>query len=139
MAGAVRRPRSEIATDINVEAARLYDLVEDLLALTRVERELLEMTDEPVSLPRAVEVAVRTVSSRTPEVADHRRRQRPIPPAVRGDADYVEHAVRNLHRVGDPASAGSRRRSSSGSSRARARSPSASSTAGPTRRRPSCR
>ena len=36
----VRRPRKEIATDINVEAARLYDLVEDLLALTRVEREL---------------------------------------------------------------------------------------------------
>ena len=53
------------------------------------------MTDEPVSLPRAVEVAVRTVASRTPEV--------PIiaagatdPPAVRGDADYVAHAVRNL-------------------------------------------
>jgi K+-sensing histidine kinase KdpD len=87
--------QEEIATDINVEAARLYDLVEDLLALTRVERELLEMTDEPVSLPRAVEVAVRTVASRTPEVAIIAAGATD-PPAVRGDADYVEHAVRNL-------------------------------------------
>jgi hypothetical protein len=87
--------RREIATDISVEAARLYDLVEDLLALTRVERELLEMTDEPVSLPRAVEIAVRTVASRTPEVAIIAAGATD-PPAVRGDADYVENAVRNL-------------------------------------------
>jgi signal transduction histidine kinase len=87
--------QEEIATDISVEAARLYDLVEDLLALTRVERELLEMTDEPVSLPRAVEIAVRTVASRSPEVAIIAAGATD-PPAVRGDADYVAHAVRNL-------------------------------------------
>jgi signal transduction histidine kinase len=85
----------QIATDINIEAARLYDLVEDLLALTRLEREMLEVTDEPVSLPRAVESAVRAVSARSRDV--------PIivagaidPPAVRGDTDYIEHALRNL-------------------------------------------
>jgi signal transduction histidine kinase len=87
--------QEQIASDISVEAARLYDLVEDLLALTRVERELLEMTDEPVSLPRAVDTAVRTVGTRTPEVAIIAAGAAD-PPAVRGDADYVEHAVRNL-------------------------------------------
>jgi signal transduction histidine kinase len=88
-------PPEQIAADISVEAARLYDLVEDLLALTRLEREVLETSNEPVSLPRAVEAAVRTSSSRGPTV--------PIivagavdPPVVRGDADYVEHALRNL-------------------------------------------
>jgi signal transduction histidine kinase len=88
-------PPDQIAADINVEAARLYDLVEDLLALTRVERELLDVSEEPVSLPRTVDAAIRTVAARSPGV--------PIiaagatdPPAVRGDGDYVEHAVRNL-------------------------------------------
>ncbi|HET9347093.1 MAG TPA: ATP-binding protein [Candidatus Limnocylindrales bacterium] len=85
----------QIATDISVEAARLYDLVEDLLALTRLEREMLELTDEPVSLPRVAESAVRATASRAPNV--------PViiggaidPPAVHGDAAYVEHVFRNL-------------------------------------------
>jgi signal transduction histidine kinase len=85
----------QIAAHISIEAARLYDLVEDLLALTRLEREMLEVTGDPISLPRIVETAVRTSSARGPNV--------PIivagavdPPAVRGDADYIEHALRNL-------------------------------------------
>lgn len=88
-------PPDQLAADISVEAARLYDLVEDLLALTRLERDLLELSDEPVSLPRVVEAAIRTVALRSPGV--------PVivagstdPPAVRGDAAYVEHAVRNM-------------------------------------------
>jgi K+-sensing histidine kinase KdpD len=88
-------PNDQIAADINVEAARLYDLVEDLLALTRLERDMLEVSDEPVSLPRAVESASRMVTARNPQL--------PViaagsmdPPAVRGDADHVEHALRNL-------------------------------------------
>ncbi|MFL5775601.1 MAG: ATP-binding protein [Chloroflexota bacterium] len=88
-------PADQIAVDISVEAARLYDLVEDLLALTRVERELVDSAGEPVSLPRVVDAAIRTVSARGPDV--------PLivagaidPPVVRGDADHVEHAVRNL-------------------------------------------
>jgi signal transduction histidine kinase len=98
LARKVRRrgePSEQIASDISVEAARLYDLVEDLLALTRVEREMLESADEPVSLPRAAESAIRAVAGRTPNV--------PVivggatdPPAVRGDTAYVEHILRNL-------------------------------------------
>jgi signal transduction histidine kinase len=93
--GPAEAPAEQIAADITDEAARLYDLVEDLLALTRVERELLEMAREPVSLPRVVDTAIRTIAGRAPDV--------PIiaagstdPPAVRGDGDYVEHALRNL-------------------------------------------
>jgi signal transduction histidine kinase len=88
-------PGDQLATDISIEAARLYDLVEDLLALTRLEREILEMSDEPVSLPRAIESAIRSTAGRAPNApvimagaAD--------PPAVRGDTAYVEHALRNL-------------------------------------------
>ena len=88
-------PPDDLATDISIEAARLYDLVEDLLALTRLEREILEMSDEPVSLPRAIESAIRSTASRAPTA--------PVimagavdPPAVRGDTAYVEHALRNL-------------------------------------------
>jgi len=88
-------PQDQIAADISVEAARLYDLVEDLLALTRLEREILELSDEPVSLPRAAESAIRAVANRAPNA--------PVivggavdPPAIRGDPAYVEHALRNL-------------------------------------------
>ena len=63
--------------------------------MTRLEREMLELTDEPVSLPRVAESALRATASRAPNV--------PViiggaidPPAVHGDAAYVEHVLRNL-------------------------------------------
>jgi K+-sensing histidine kinase KdpD len=97
----------EIAADISAEAARLYDVVEDMLVLTRAEQGLLELTDEAVLLPRAVEAAVRVANARSIEV--------PIviegladPPAVRGDPYYIEQVVRNLvtaaARFGSPSS-----------------------------------
>jgi K+-sensing histidine kinase KdpD len=85
----------QIAADINVEAARLYDLVEDLLALTRLERDMLEVSDEPVSLPRVVESAIRMVATRSPQLPMIAAGSMD-PPAVRGDTDHVEHALRNL-------------------------------------------
>ena len=85
----------EIARDISAEAARLYDVVEDLLVLTRAEQNLLELSEEPVLLQRVVEGAIRVARGRTPDV--------PIivtgetdPPAVAGDSVYVEQVVRNL-------------------------------------------
>ena len=85
----------EIARDISAEAARLYDVVEDLLVLTRAEQHLLELSNEPILLQRVVEAAIRVARGRIPDV--------PIvtegatePPAVAGDAVYVEQVVRNL-------------------------------------------
>jgi K+-sensing histidine kinase KdpD len=95
-AAAAPTPASrEIAADISAEAARLYDVVEDLLVLTRAEQGLLELADEAVLLPRAVEAAVRVAHARSADV--------PVvieglsdPPAVRGDPYYIEQVVRNL-------------------------------------------
>ena len=95
-AAAAPTPASrEIADDISAEAARLYDVVEDLLVLTRAEQGLLDLTDEAVLLPRAVEAAVRVAHARSadvPVVIDGL----PDPPAVRGDPYYIEQVVRNL-------------------------------------------
>jgi len=89
------RGSQEIARDISAEAARLYDVVEDLLVLTRAEQDLLELSEEPILLQRVVEGAVRVARGRSPDV--------PIliagatePGAVAGDSVYVEQVVRNL-------------------------------------------
>ncbi len=90
-------PRSsrDIAADISAEAARLYDVVEDLLVLTRAEQGILELSEDPVHLKSIVESVVRVANGRSPAVpvvfegvAD--------PPAVHGDAVYVEQVIRNL-------------------------------------------
>jgi two-component system sensor histidine kinase KdpD len=97
---------TEIAADISSEAAHLYDVVEDLLVLARVEDGLLDMSDEPVLLQRIVETAVRLAASRSPNVRILRTGIAE-PPAVRGDPVYIEQAIRNLvtaaSRFADPA------------------------------------
>jgi signal transduction histidine kinase len=94
-AGQATAGTREIARDISAEAARLYDVVEDLLVLTRAEQSLLELSEEPILLQRVVETAIRVARGRRPDV--------PIittgakdPPAVQGDSLYVEQVVRNL-------------------------------------------
>ena len=93
--GAQRPAGTEIAADISAEAAHLYDVVEDLLVLTRAEQSLLDLSVEPVLLQRVVETSVRLASTRAPTV--------PIvrvgvtdPPAVHGDPVYIEQVIRNL-------------------------------------------
>ena len=89
-------PQSEgLARDISAEAARLYDLVEDLLVLARLERHVLQPIDEPVYLHRSVDAAIRVVRERTPN-ARVIRTGMPVPPAVHGDATYVDQVCRNL-------------------------------------------
>jgi K+-sensing histidine kinase KdpD len=85
----------EIAADISAEAAHLYDVVEDLLVLTRAEQGLLELSEEPVLLQRLVESTVRIVERRSP-VVPIVRAGTTDPPAVRGDPIYIEQAIRNL-------------------------------------------
>jgi signal transduction histidine kinase len=96
-----------LARDVSAEAARLYDLVEDLLVLARLERGLLEPGEEPVLLQRAVESAMRSAAERFSDDAVRRRGDIDPPPVV-GDSTYVAQACRNLVlssiRVGSPES-----------------------------------
>jgi signal transduction histidine kinase len=84
-----------LAHDISAEAARLYDLVEDLLVLARLERRVLEPIDEPVLIQRSVDAMVRMIADRHIDVAIERRGDNDVPP-VHGDATYVDQACRNL-------------------------------------------
>jgi two-component system sensor histidine kinase KdpD len=86
---------TEIAADISAEAAHLYDLVEDLLVLTRAEQGLLDLSVEPVLLQRIVETSIRLAASRTPGVTIVRAGTTE-PPAVSGDPVYIEQVIRNL-------------------------------------------
>ncbi|MEA2549787.1 MAG: two-component system, OmpR family, phosphate regulon sensor histidine kinase PhoR [Chloroflexota bacterium] len=96
-----RRPRlsasatQTLAGNINAEAARLYDLVEDLLVLARLERRVLDLLDEPVLVQRAVDSTIRMIVDRLGAVPIERRGGIDLPP-VHGDATYVEQACRNL-------------------------------------------
>jgi signal transduction histidine kinase len=84
-----------LALDISSEAAHLYDLVENLLVIARLERRILDPLDEPVDVRRTVDSAIRTTRERFPDVRVAREGVR-RPPVVHGDATYVEQACRNL-------------------------------------------
>jgi signal transduction histidine kinase len=84
-----------LARDISAEAARLYDLVEDLIVLARLERRVLEPIDEPVLVQRCVDATIRMIAERLVDVPIERRGDADAPP-VHGDATYVEQACRNL-------------------------------------------
>lgn len=93
---ALAQPASQIlAEDISAEAARLYDLVEDLLVLARLERQVLDPLDEPVFLHRVVDSTVRMAIDRAPG-APIERIGLGHAPAVHGDSTYVDQACRNL-------------------------------------------
>jgi signal transduction histidine kinase len=89
------RASRTLALDISAEAARLYDLVEDLIVVARLERRVLDPLDEPVLLQRVADATARVVAGRAPDVAFVRDGVSD-PPPVRGDATYIEQAVRDL-------------------------------------------
>ncbi|HET9614639.1 MAG TPA: histidine kinase dimerization/phospho-acceptor domain-containing protein [Candidatus Limnocylindrales bacterium] len=84
-----------LALDISAEAARLYELVENLLVIARLERRILEPLDESVDLGQVLDAAIRTTGDRFPDARIVREGAR-RPPPVRGDTTYVEQACRNL-------------------------------------------
>ena len=85
----------DLATDIEIEADRLFRLIEDLLVLSRLERGNLALIDEPVHLVRVVERVVASESGRWPttrfELPTDRHGY-----LVRGDETYIEQILRNL-------------------------------------------
>ena len=95
--------RRDLLSDVEAESDRLYRLVEDLLVLTRIERESLQVADEPVLVGPilrrvvAAEIARSLLSRIELELPDDL-------PMARGEDTYVEQILRNL--VGNAAKYG---------------------------------
>ena len=94
-----RRPKrtnnqAEMLADIEREADRLYRIVEDLLALSRVEGGLV-VDAEPLLFQHLADALVASEAQRSPRI----HFQADLPPdlpAVFGDRTYVEQVLRNL-------------------------------------------
>lgn len=87
--------KREVLEDIRNEADRLYRLVENLLVLSRVERQGLQIETEPVLLQRLLPRVVESESTRWPLV----KWINDLPaglPSVDAEETYVEQVLRNL-------------------------------------------
>lgn len=93
--GLDRGRRAEVINDIRAESQRLVRLVEDLLVMTRVERGIVETSEEPVLLQHLLASIIAGSPARWGG-AHINLRLRSRLPAVRGDATYIEQVVRNL-------------------------------------------
>ena len=87
--------RAELLADIEAESDRLYRLVEDLLVLTRIERENLELADQPVLVGPIVRRVIAAERGRNPKV-NLTLDVSPTMPMARGEDTYVEQVIRNL-------------------------------------------
>jgi len=87
--------RHELAADISAEAERLFRLVEDLLVMTRVERGVLHLANEPILLQRVLAAAIRLEAAHWPTTRIQMTGPTDLP-AIAGDATYVEQVIRNL-------------------------------------------
>ena len=95
----MRRPSqsaqlAEMLGEIEAEADRLYRIVEDLLALSRVEAGIT-IEGEPVLVQHLVRPVVASEAERWSQV-EFETRLPPDLPAVFGDRTYVEQVLRNL-------------------------------------------
>jgi signal transduction histidine kinase len=87
--------RREMFDDIRSEADRLYRLVENLLVLSRVERQGLTIDAEPVLLQRLIPRVVDSESTRWPNAAWKTELPADLPP-VAAEETYIEQVLRNL-------------------------------------------
>ena len=81
--------RREVYDDIRAEADRLYRLVENLLVLSRVERQGLHIDTEPVLLQRLIPRVVESESARWPDAAWRTDLPANLPP-VAAEETYLE-------------------------------------------------
>ncbi len=89
-----RADRAEMLNDIEVEADRLYRIVEDLLALSRVEGGVA-IEGEPILIQHVIEPLMASEAQRWPGI----RYESELPaglPTARGERTYVEQVLRNL-------------------------------------------
>jgi signal transduction histidine kinase len=87
--------RAAVTADIAAEAERLHRLVEDLLAIARVERGIVGAGSEPVLVQRLARRAIEAEERRWPGRQFHLEASAGLP-AVRGDEGYVTQILRNL-------------------------------------------
>jgi PAS domain S-box-containing protein len=87
--------RREVYDDIRAEADRLYRLVENLLVLSRVERQGLTIETEPVLLQRMIPRVVESEAARWPQARWATELPADLPP-VAAEETYVEQVLRNL-------------------------------------------
>ena len=87
--------RRELAADVYHEAARLFRAVEDLLVLTRLEHDAVNVTREPISLIRAVDAGTQIEAPRWPGLRILLRLDG-TPPPVAADPIALAHALRNM-------------------------------------------
>ena len=85
----------EVLDDIRAEADRLYRLVENLLVLSRVERQGLQIDTEPVLLQRLVPRVIEAESSRWLDARFDTDLPAGLPP-VSAEETYLEQILRNL-------------------------------------------
>lgn len=85
----------EVLDDIRAEADRLYRMVENLLVLSRVERQGLHIETEPVLLQRLVPRVIEAESARWPGSRFATELPPGLPPVAAEDT-YIEQILRNL-------------------------------------------
>jgi two-component system sensor histidine kinase KdpD len=95
--------RREVYEDIRAESDRLYRLVENLLVLSRVERQGLQIDPEPVLLQRLIPRVIESESSRWLSASFDTDLPAGLPP-VAAEETYLEQILRNL--VGNAAKYG---------------------------------
>ena len=86
---------SELYGDIAAETDRLKRMVENLLVLSRVERDMVQSGGEPVLLGRLLPPRVRAEQALWPETTFRLRCAERLP-IVDGDPGFIEHILRNL-------------------------------------------
>jgi signal transduction histidine kinase len=87
--------RREVYDDIRSEADRLYRLVENLLVISRVERQGLTIDTEPVLIQRLIPRVVESEAARWPNAAWKTDLPSDLPP-VAAEETYIEQVLRNL-------------------------------------------
>jgi PAS domain S-box-containing protein len=90
----LREKSTEMLEDIEAEADRLYRIVEDLLALSRVQAGFT-VEGEPLLLQHLVDPLIRAEGQRWPQVTIEQEVPTDLP-TVFGERTYVEQVLRNL-------------------------------------------
>jgi PAS domain S-box-containing protein len=87
--------RADVYADIRAEADRLYRLVENLLVLSRVEREGLRIEPEPVLLQRILPRIIQAEGARWPAARFELDLEPGLPP-IAAEETYLEQVLQNL-------------------------------------------